>query len=138
MNAIKKPLDSLKAILLSIGRQENKRKLLPFINKLNKSSYLLCATQHTHDYLKKNGVETTLVYKISQAGKKPNLYELLNDNLFDIIVNIPTRSAKKGREHSDGERIREAALDMGTMLVTDIEIAQSLFRKLSEHLKEII
>lgn len=119
-----------KALLLTIGREENKQKLLPVVKKLKGSPYLLFATEHTYNFLKQNGVGSTLVYKISQKEKKPNLRTLLNENLFDIIINIPTRENGVSKELTDGARIRQMAIDSGTTLITDMEVAAILLQKL--------
>ncbi len=125
-----------KALLLTIGREENKRKLLPVIKKLKGSPYLLFSTEHTHNFLQQNGVGSTLVYKISQKEKKPNLASLLKENLFDIIINIPTRENGVSKEFTDGQRIRQLAVDTGTTLITDVEVAEILLEKLSCQIKK--
>ena len=125
------PSTNKKAILLTIGHLQDKRRLLPFIKNLADTSFLLCATKHTHEFLTKNKVGTTLVYKISETNNKPNLENLLQESFFDIIVNIPTRKNGKSKEYTDGQKIRKLAIDSGTTLVTDIEVAKQLLGKLA-------
>lgn len=121
-----------KQILLSIGRISNKKRLLPWIKKVSSNDFVFYATEKTYQFLKKHGIGTTLVYKISQIDKKPNLAVLLQDNLFDLIINIPTRRNKKtGSEFTDGQLIRQKAIETGTTLITETEVAQELFKKLS-------
>lgn len=117
--------------LLSIGRIINKRRLLPFIKKIYQNGFVFYATEKTHQFLKKHGIETTLVHKISQFEKKPNLVDLLRENFFDLIINIPTRRNKRNnREFTDGQLIRRAAIETGTTLITETEVAQELFERL--------
>lgn len=123
-----------KAILLTIGKISNKRKLWPSIKNIRESHYLLCATEKTHAFLKKHGIVTTLVYKISQTKKKPNLHDLLSANLFDIIINIPTGKSKGTAEFTDGAKIRRMAVESGTTLVTDVEVAKILLGNLASKL----
>jgi asparaginyl-tRNA synthetase len=124
-----------KYILLTIGRTSNKKYLLSHIKKLAKNNdYILYATKNTHEFLKRHGVTTSLVYKISEIRKKPNIVELLNRRVFDIIINIPTRKKiKPNKEFTDGKLIRKGAIEMGAFLITDIEVAtvviQSLINK---------
>lgn len=119
-----------KSILLSIGKIKNKKRLLPKIKSIGNSYYLLCSTSKTHGFLKRNGIISTLVYKISEVNKKPNLADLLNDNMFDIIINIPTRRSKKTNEFTDGQKIRQMAIEKGATLITDVEVAETLLTKL--------
>lgn len=114
-----------KHILLTIGRAEKKQQLLSHIKKLSKvPNVILYATRHTHEFLKKNKVRTSLVYKISEIGKHPNIAELISKRVFDIIINIPTEVKKLPiKEFSDGKLIRKGAVDMGVSLVTDVEVA---------------
>lgn len=119
---------SKKKMLLSIGKLENKRKLLPFIKKIYDSNAALYATEKTHKFLKKHNLETMLVYKISQEGK-PNLGDLLEKNIFDVIVNIPSRDGVE--ELTDGKLIRRAAVESGTTLITDLEVAAEFLNRFS-------
>lgn len=121
-----------KSILLSIGRITNKKKLLPYIKKISQADYLLCATKKTHQFLKKNGIMTTLVYKISEIGKNPNLYDLLKEGLFDLIINIPTKRNGKTKEFTDGQKIRQMAIERGITLITDPELAIFVLSKLAK------
>lgn len=117
---------SKKKILLTIGRLENKRKLLPFIKKIYGSNVSLYATKKTHRFLKKNNLETMMIYKISQRGK-PNLVDLLEKKIFDVIINIPSRRGMD--ELTDGKLIRRAAIESGTTLITDLEVAAEFLNK---------
>lgn len=128
------PSTNKKAILLTVGHVKDKKKLLPYVKNLADTSFLLCATKHTHAFLKNHGVGSTLVYKISEERQKPNLADLLKENFFDIIINIPRRINGKSKQFSDGQKIRQLAVDSGTTLVTDIEVAQRLLGKLAQTL----
>lgn len=120
-----------KTILLSIGRLENKKKLLHSVKKIYNANTVLYATEKTHNFLAKEGIVTTKVYKISE-GRQPNIKTLLEKGSFDIVVNIPTKKdGKVGSEETDGRKIRELAIDSGTTLVTEVEVAEYLFDKLS-------
>lgn len=122
-----------KTILLSIGKLKNKRELLPYIKKAASEDLIFYATEKTHRFLKKNGIKSTLVYKISQVGKSPNIARLLEDKIFDLIINIPT-GRRKFQEITDGKLIREGAIETGVTLITDIEVAKMVFDKLTKKL----
>lgn len=117
-----------KTMLLSIGSISDKRMLLPAIRKVAGDGILFYATSGTHQFLTDNGVPSTLVFKISQ-GEKPNLSDLIPENKFDLIINIPN-SEKASRQLSDGRLIRQAAIDTGTNLITDTEVAYQTLEKL--------
>lgn len=120
-----------KTVLLSIGREENKRRLLKSIKRISSDGHIFYATAKTHDFLARHGVPSARVYKISEDGS-PNLNVLLRKNMFDLIINIPTDSKRNLDEQSDGKFIRHTAVETGTTLITDPDIADSLLAKLSE------
>ena len=128
-----------KQILLSIGRQKNKESLLKLIKKIaGRSEFILYATEHTHEFLKKNKVKSLLVYKISQVNKTPNIGDLLRRRIFDLIINIPHHrdrlvgSSLGQPEFTDGRLIRRAAVETGASLVTDVEVAAMVIDNLAK------
>lgn len=120
-----------KTALLSIGKRSNKEKLLPVFKTLSKLHYKLYATYKTHKFLKANDIEAILVNKISTPHLKPNLYDLLAANRFDLIINIPTGSKAKIKEKTDGKEIRDFALSHKAHLITDITVAKQFIEKLA-------
>ena len=122
-----------KYILLSIGRLDDKKTLLPNIKLAAGKNLIFYATDKTHLYLKKHGVQTSLVYKISEIGKTPNIADLLNRNIFDMIINIPTREKfKESKEFTDGKLIRKSAISKGVQLITDPEVATMVLKSSME------
>ncbi len=123
-----------KHILLSIGKITNKKFLLPYIKKLAVSdNVILYATEKTHEFLRKNKVQTSLVHKISEIGQMPNIADLLARRVFDLVINIPTREEiKESREFTDGKLIRKAAVAMGISLITDPEVAAMIIENLAK------
>jgi len=120
-----------KTALFSVGKRSNKEKLLPVFKKLDQMNYKLYATYKTHKFLKTNGIEAIVVNKISTPHLKPNLKDLLEANRFDLIVNIPTGSKTKAKEHTDGKAIREYSLKNKAHLITDVTVAKQFVEKLS-------
>ncbi|NMB83803.1 argininosuccinate synthase [Candidatus Roizmanbacteria bacterium] len=123
---------SEKTVLVTIGKRKNKIKLLHGIKKLFRLNYKIYSTYKTHKYLKKNGIESVLVNKISLPKLKPNLLDLLIQNRFDLIINIPMGAKTKGKAKTDGQIIREYALKNNSHLITDVEVAQNLIDKLDQ------
>ena len=117
-----------KTVLLSIGKRNNKLKLLPEMKKLSEMGYKMYATYKTHKFLKSHKIESIAVNKISQPALKPNLSDLLNANRFDMIINIPT--ANKKVTQSDGKIIRNKAVEHNVPLITSVHVAQDFVSKL--------
>lgn len=115
-------------IFVSIGTLTDKQAMLPNIKRLAQSpGVIIYATEHTHAFLKKNGVISILVYKISQMGKHPNIMDLIHDKHFDLVINIPTDDhVHNGKEFSDGVLIRKGAISMGVQLIIDPEVADTV------------
>jgi argininosuccinate synthase len=132
--------------LVSVGGDENKQKFAPLIAELQKQGFLLFATKGTHAYLAKQGVKSILVHKANEESHKPNLIDLLKQNRFDLVVNVPTPS-KPISEEIDGKNIRNWSVKNGVQLITDYEVfkvtvetmaksAKSGLSKLSESTKK--
>jgi len=121
-----------KTVLLSIGKRKNKIKMLPVAKKLAALKYKIYATYKTHKFLKNEGIEAILVNKISTSHLKPNLLDLLEENRFDLIINIPTGKKVSAKEKTDGQIIREYALKNKAYLITDVEVAKKFVEKLEK------
>lgn len=124
-------IEHRKTVLLSVGKQEHKEKLLPMLKRIKNDGHVFYATDKTHAFLERYGVPSTRVYKISEEGK-PNLRDMLTRDVFDLIINIPTDPKRNEREMTDGAFIRKMAVETGTTLVTDETIAQSLLSSLAK------
>lgn len=122
---------SEKTALVSIGKRNNKLKLLHPIRDLRQQGYKLYATYKTHKFLTQRGLEAILVHKISQPHQKPNLLDLLQQNRFDVIINIPTGRRKK-KEQTDGQTIRDYALKNQAHLITDLGVAKRFIEKVAQ------
>jgi carbamoyl-phosphate synthase large subunit len=118
-----------KNILISLGKEENKVKLLPALRELAKMDFKLFATENTADFLNENGVKCDKVYKIS-TKKEPSVDTLMEKGNLDLIINIPTRSF--GRESTDGYIIRRKAVDLNIPLITNRQLAESFIVAFSE------
>ena len=117
------------AVLVSLGKEENKIKLLESIKQLEEMKFKIYATENTADFLMVNGVECEKVYKIS-TKKSPNVAELLEGGSVDLIINIPTKGG--GMENSDGFIIRRQAIDLRIPLITNRQLAEGFIHALAE------
>ncbi|MEK7165605.1 MAG: argininosuccinate synthase [Patescibacteria group bacterium] len=121
---------SEKTVLFSIGKRKNKVKLLATVKMLASMHYKLYATYKTHKFLKINTIEAVLVNKISHSNLKPNLLDLLQQNRFDLVINIFTSKKVKLAEKTDGMIIREYCVKNNTHLITDVDVAKRFVEKL--------
>ena len=117
------------AVLVSLGKEENKIKLFESIKQLEAMGLKLYATENTADFLQVNGVVCEKVFKIS-SKKSPNVSELLRDGAVDLIINIPTKSGKE--ENTDGFIIRRQATDLRIPLITNRQLAEGFIHALAE------
>lgn len=121
---------SEKTVLLSIGKKPNKKTLLPSIKKLAEMNYKIYATRHTHEFLQAQKIDSILVNKIAESQLKPNLIDLLQQNRFDLIIDIPTGGKVYRAEKTDGQTIREYAVKNNNILVTTVSVAEEIVNKL--------
>ncbi|TSD06284.1 MAG: carbamoyl-phosphate synthase large subunit [Parcubacteria group bacterium Greene0714_7] len=124
-----------KNILLSLGGEENKVKLLPAIEKLKVLGFNFFATEHTAEFLKTHGIPAQLVHKI-KTGKKENVGTLLDSGKLELIINLANRGlVREGNGNggpSDGFIIRRKAVDLNIPLITNRQLAEAFAMALSE------
>ena len=118
-----------KNILVSVGGEESKVKLLSTMKTLSTMRFNLIATEHTADFLRENDVACEKVYKIS-TKKEPNVATILNAGALDLIINIPT--CPGASESTDGFTIRRKAVDMNIPLLTNRQLAEAFVMALAE------
>ena len=115
-------------ILVSLGGEENKVKLLPSIRKLFGMGFKLFGTEHTAQFFNANGVGMKTVHKMHEK-RTPNVFELLSSGDLDLFINIQTRALK---ESENGFLVRRKAVDMNVPLITNRQLAEGFVTALSE------
>lgn len=111
-------------VLLSTGSPEVKSRLLPAIRSLADAGVTLFATSGTHEFLRAEGVVTNLVHKISDHTE-PNIYTLLADSQFDLVINVPVGDPDYDAA-SDSRLIRILSIENGIPLLTDPEVIEMM------------
>ena len=112
---------SRKSVLVSAGKMEDKRKMMPSIRRLLQLGIDLYATPGTHDFLAENKVESHVIHKITDR-RSPNIITFLKSNRFDLVVNV-LRGDEDYDESSDARLIRKLSIENGIPLITDCEVA---------------
>lgn len=120
--------------LVSVGGDANKEKFSPLIAELQKQGFLLFATKGTHAYLAELGVKSVLVHKANEESHKPNLIDLLKQNRFDLVVNVPS-PAKPMSEEIDGKHIRNWSVKNAVQLITDYEVFKVTVERMAKSAK---
>jgi carbamoyl-phosphate synthase large subunit len=119
------------SILLSIGSQDQKIKLIGDIAELSRAGYSLVATRGTHQFLAEHGIESRFVHKVSE-DESPHVVDMIRSGEVDCVVNVPFRAADP-ETLTDGYRIRRSAADVGVPLINDGELARLFIRALVHH-----
>ena len=108
-------------VLVSAGSPADKQRLLPAIRQLQELNAGLYATPGTYRFLKEHGIDSQEVNKISD-GRTPNILTFLNEERFDLVINILTGD-RDYDEASDVKLIRSLAVRNMSPLVTDVDVA---------------
>ena len=121
------------SVLITVGGQKNKEKLLPIISLITSMNYRIMATEHTAEFIENNNFkDIQLVYKISEPDRKPNIADLLYERKINFIINIPATSTieKYVGMLYDEYQIRRKAVEMGIPVLTTFEAASSFIKTL--------
>ncbi|NCN45816.1 MAG: argininosuccinate synthase [Candidatus Pacebacteria bacterium CG10_big_fil_rev_8_21_14_0_10_36_11] len=117
--------------LLTIGEIEDKKAFLPYVKILAELGYNFYATENTHKFYKKHGIESVFINKM-QDNVFPNLEEMLQQNLFDLIINVPYKN--KPENSKDENVIRKWAVKHSIPIVGDKKTFEVLTNKLRKHI----
>lgn len=123
-----------KRLLISIG-DDKKQKFCSVLKQLEKLGWDLYATEGTHDYLCKQGVASTFLYKASDKVE-PNIRSYIANKQVDLILNIPNGLGQNSK--TDGFKIRRLAIDHHIPLITNMQIAQIFLQCLLEFEHQLI
>jgi carbamoyl-phosphate synthase large subunit len=116
-----------KGVLLSLGPVEDKYWFADEARLIHEQLKLpIYATGGTADALRALGIPCTTVAK--QPGDGKSAMELIDAGEIDLIVNVPREYDEYGRP--DGYLIRRQAVETGTPLFTDLQLARALIEAL--------
>ena len=111
-------------VFVSVGGTELKKRTLNSVRKLSEMGYKIFATEHTGEFLSKHGLgDVSVLYKISEKERKPNIGDYLADRKIDLIINIPSSMAleKYADMQEDEYKIRRKAVELGIPVLTNVE-----------------
>jgi len=128
-------------VLISVGGEELKKKIIPLAEKLRKMGFTIFATEDTAASLKENDVFAVRLYKVRESGKEPNIMSCLQNAAIDLVINIPIPSTveEKFRKVMEDEyKIRRMAVDYNIPVIINLQLANALVNAIEYiHHKEI-
>ncbi len=111
-----------KNILLSTGPMRSKVELLNSCRLLAEKGYNLFATRGTAQFLKMNGLASTILAWPDEK-KKPNTLDYLSGGKIDLVINIPKDLTST--ELSNDYTIRRSAVDFNIPIITNARLASA-------------
>jgi carbamoyl-phosphate synthase large subunit len=111
----------VRTVLLSTGPVEAKAAFLECSRTLRDLGLTLYATRGTAEFLRANGIETTMLHWPLE-GQHPGVIEYISEKRIDLVINIPKNF--QADELTNDYIIRRRAVDFGIPLITDIQLAQ--------------
>ena len=122
-----------KGVLVSAGPESEKLKFLECAEFFTNIQLPIFATAGTADYLERHGFKVTKLAWPGEAGsgKIPlDVISAIKEGLVDLVINVPKNLQRQ--ELSYGAQIRQAAVQFGCSLLTNMEatlaFAQALAR----------
>ncbi|UXM85505.1 carbamoyl-phosphate synthase large subunit [Methanococcus aeolicus] len=109
-------------VFISVKKKDRKH-LEKMAKEFNKFGFNIIATDGTAEEIRSNGVDATIVKKISEGIKGSILEEIQKGNV-DLIINTSSGSRAK----SDGYYIRRAAVEFNIPYITTIQGALSTIK----------
>ncbi len=122
------------SVLITVGGEELKKKVIPLARTLRKLGFKIYATEHTAKTLHNAGLNSvTVLHKVREQNKKPNILEYLLQRKIDLIINIPTINATEYKNILEDEYIiRRLAVEFNVPVVTTLELALALIKVLRQ------
>lgn len=105
-------------VFVSVANRD-KRSILMGVKRLTDLGFEICSTGGTADVLRRNGVATTVVHKVSDTTEETpvrTIADLIVDGDIAMVFNTPTGGEARG----DGYEIRAAATSIGIPCITTV------------------
>ncbi len=122
-----------KNVLISSGDIRSKLELIKSSKMLIEMGLNLFATKGTHDFLKGNGIESTIL-NFPDEKKTPNVLDYLKNRIIDLVINIP-KNLSSG-ELANDYTIRRSAIDYNIPLITNARLASAFIYSIYKYKKE--
>jgi len=123
------------SVLITVGGEELKKKIVPLGKALSKMGFKIYATEHTAQALRNSGVnDVSALHKVREVDKNPNIVDYLQRSKIDLVINIPMPN--NGGQYSDIMKdeytIRRLAIEFNIPVITNLELASTLVKVLEQ------
>mgnify|MGYP001560249621 CR=1 FL=1 len=119
-----------KNVLLTIGGESSKLRFLEPARKLHGMGLRLYATEHTSNFLRKNGIPNTRLYKVHE-NREPNIRSAIAGRKIDFVISIP--NPEKRVEFDSDYRLRRMAVDFSIPILTNLQVADLFVQAIADH-----
>ncbi len=117
-----------RSVFVSIKGDVNRVRSLDWIRGLAALGFEMTATEHTAEFLRRNGIAAERLYKLHES-REPNVRTRLKGGRIDLVINIPFSYDRL--EFDDSYELRRMAVDFGIPLITNIQLARLLAESLA-------
>ncbi len=124
------------SVLITVGGEELKKKILPLGRALRKMGFKIYATEHTAETLRNAGVNNiSVLNKVREVNVNPNIVDYLKEGKIDLVINIPmpNNAGNYSEVLKDEYTIRRLAIEFNIPVVTNLELASALTKVLEQH-----
>lgn len=114
--------------VLATIADHDKEEALPLIRRFYELGFNIEATKGTAEFLKKNGIRTHALGKISEGS--PEIPEEIRSGYVTYVINTRDLSSDSGE--TDGHEIRQCAVENNAALMTSLDTVRVLLDVLEE------
>ena len=107
---------------------EHKEEALPMVRSFYNMGFNIAATEGTAAFLKKNGIRTRRLGKLSEGSSE--ILDLIRSGFVSYVIN--TRAVSSGTHSQDGASIRRCAIENGVTIFTSLDTARIVTEVLEE------
>jgi carbamoyl-phosphate synthase large subunit len=123
------------SVLITVGGEEQKRRVVPLAKAFEEMGFKIYATEHTAEVLQAAGISSVAVlHKVKEASVNPNILDYLQDQKIDLVINVPMGNKQKSYSDvlTDGYIIRRQAVEFNVPVITNLELASALVKVLQQ------
>jgi carbamoyl-phosphate synthase large subunit len=121
------------SVLITVGGEELKRKVVPLAKSLRQMGFKIYATEHTAETLRGAGLNgISVLHKVKEANMNPNILDYLQKRKIDLVINVPMANIRDKHIDvlEDEYIIRRQAVEFNIPVITNLELASALVRVL--------